>query len=141
MIGHRHQPGQPGLPRRAARRPERAELRPAAVASALEVIEAAGLPRRVMVDASHGNSGKDHRRQEAVAVAVAGQVAAGERGIAGVMLESILMAGRQEPGRRSALVYGQSVTDPCMDCLRHRVGAGDPRRRRAGAPRHGGSLR
>jgi 3-deoxy-7-phosphoheptulonate synthase len=88
---------------------------PAAVASALEVLEAAGLPRRVMVDASHGNSGRDHRRQEAVAIAVAGQVAAGERGITGVMLESNLVAGRQEPGPRSALVYGQSVTDPCMD--------------------------
>jgi 3-deoxy-7-phosphoheptulonate synthase len=84
------------------------------VAGALEVIEAAGLPRRLMVDASHGNSGRDHRRQEAAAVAVAAQVAAGERAIAGVMLESFLVSGRQEPGDRAGLVYGQSVTDACM---------------------------
>jgi 3-deoxy-7-phosphoheptulonate synthase len=88
---------------------------PQAVASALDTVRAAGLPRLVVVDASHGNSGKSHRRQEAVAIAIAGQVAAGELGIAGVMLESNLVAGRQEPGRRSSLVYGQSVTDPCMD--------------------------
>ena len=88
---------------------------PAAVASALDTVEAAGVPRRVIIDASHGNSGKSHRRQETVAIAVAGQICAGERGIAGVMLESNLVAGRQEPGRRSTLVYGQSVTDPCMD--------------------------
>lgn len=88
---------------------------PQAVASALDTVQAAGLPRLVLVDASHGNSGKNFRRQEAVALAVAGQVAAGELGIAGVMLESNLVAGRQEPGQRSSLVYGQSVTDPCMD--------------------------
>ena len=88
---------------------------PQAVAAALDAVQAAGLPRLVLIDASHGNSGKNHRRQEAVAVAIAGQVAAGELGIAGVMLESNLVAGRQEPGRRSSLVYGQSVTDPCMD--------------------------
>jgi 3-deoxy-7-phosphoheptulonate synthase len=61
---------------------------PLSVGGALEVIEGAGLPRRVVIDASHGNSGKDHRRQEAAAVAVAGQVAGGERAITGVMLES-----------------------------------------------------
>jgi 3-deoxy-7-phosphoheptulonate synthase len=88
---------------------------PHAVASALDTVQAAGLPRLVLVDASHGNSGKSNRRQEAVAIAIAGQVAAGELGIAGVMLESNLVAGRQEPGRRAGLVYGQSVTDPCMD--------------------------
>src|ERR1700678_2211967 len=88
---------------------------PHAVASALDTVQAAGLPRLVVVDASHGNSGKSHRRQEAVAIAIAGQVAAGELGIAGVMLESNLVAGRQEPGLRPGLVAGQSVTDPCMD--------------------------
>jgi 3-deoxy-7-phosphoheptulonate synthase len=85
------------------------------VASALTVIEGAGLPRRVVIDAAHGNSGKDHRRQPEVALAVAAQVAEGERVIAGVMLESFLVAGRQEPGALAGLVYGQSVTDPCMD--------------------------
>jgi 3-deoxy-7-phosphoheptulonate synthase len=112
---------------------------PAAVASALDTVEAAGLPRRVLVDASHGNSGKSHRRQETVAIALAGQIAAGERGIAGVMLESNLIAGTQKPGRRSSLVYGQSVTDPCMDwratasVLETLAGAVRTRRATAGA--------
>jgi 3-deoxy-7-phosphoheptulonate synthase len=68
-----------------------------------------------VIDASHGNSRKDYRRQSAVALAVAEQVAGGERAIAGVMLESFLVAGRQEPGDPAGLVYGQSVTDACMD--------------------------
>jgi 3-deoxy-7-phosphoheptulonate synthase len=88
---------------------------PPSVTSALDAIEAAGLPRRVIIDASHGNSRKDHRRQPHVALAVADQVAAGERGIAGVMLESFLVAGRQEHGDPAGLVYGQSVTDACID--------------------------
>jgi 3-deoxy-7-phosphoheptulonate synthase len=85
------------------------------VAKALDLVAAAGLPRRLMVDASHGNSGKDYRRQPAVAESLAGQITAGERGITGVMLESFLVAGRQEPGDPATLVYGQSVTDACMD--------------------------
>ena len=84
-------------------------------ARALDLIGAAGLPARLMVDASHGNSGKDHRRQPAVAAAIADQVAAGERGLAGVMLESFLREGKQEPGPPETLTYGQSVTDACMD--------------------------
>jgi 3-deoxy-7-phosphoheptulonate synthase len=78
---------------------------------ALDLIEGAGLPRRVMVDASHGNSGKDHRRQAMVADAIAEQVADGERGLRGIMLESFLRDGRQEPGDPARLVYGRSVTD------------------------------
>jgi 3-deoxy-7-phosphoheptulonate synthase len=85
------------------------------VAKALDLIAGAGLPRRLMVDASHGNSGKDHRRQPLVAAAIAEQVAAGEHGLTGVMLESFLAEGRQEPGPPAALTYGQSVTDACMD--------------------------
>jgi 3-deoxy-7-phosphoheptulonate synthase len=85
------------------------------VAKALDLITAAGLPRRLMVDASHGNSGKDYRRQLAVAESLAGQIAGGERGVSGVMLESFLLAGRQDPGDPAALRYGQSVTDACMD--------------------------
>jgi 3-deoxy-7-phosphoheptulonate synthase len=70
-----------------------------------------------MVDASPGNSGKDHRRQVAVAAAAAvvGQLAGGERGLTGVMLESFLRDGRQEPGEPARLVYGRSVTDACID--------------------------
>jgi 3-deoxy-7-phosphoheptulonate synthase len=85
------------------------------VAKALDLIAAAGLPRRLMVDASHDNSGKDHRRQPAVAAAVADQLAAGEAGLSGVMLESFLREGRQEPGPPATLSYGRSVTDACMD--------------------------
>jgi 3-deoxy-7-phosphoheptulonate synthase len=85
------------------------------VGKALDLITAAGLPRRLMVDASHGNSGKDYTRQAAVAGSLAGQVSAGERGLLGLMLESFLVAGRQDPGDPATLTYGQSVTDPCMD--------------------------
>jgi 3-deoxy-7-phosphoheptulonate synthase len=88
---------------------------PPSVARALKVIEGAGLPRRVVIDAAHGNSGKDHRRQPEVARSVAAQVAEGEHAIVGVMLESFLVAGRQEPGDLTGLTYGQSITDPCMD--------------------------
>ncbi len=68
----------------------------------------------VVVDASHANSGKDHVRQAGVVRELAERLAAGERGISGLMLESFLVAGAQAPAS-SGLVYGQSVTDACMD--------------------------
>ena len=73
-----------------------------------------GLPGRVMVDCSHGNSQRDYRRQGEVASDVAGQIAAGSRRIFGVMLESNLVEGRQDyiPGRPTT--YGQSITDACL---------------------------
>jgi 3-deoxy-7-phosphoheptulonate synthase len=85
------------------------------VTKALDLITAAGLPRRIMVDASHGNSGKDHTRQLGVAESLAEQLSGGECGLAGVMLESFIVAGRQNPGNPATLTYGQSVTDACMD--------------------------
>jgi 3-deoxy-7-phosphoheptulonate synthase len=85
------------------------------VNEALDLITAAGLPRRIMVDASHGNSGKDHTRQLAVAESLAEQIAGGQHGLMGLMLESFLVAGRQNPGPPATLTYGQSVTDACMD--------------------------
>jgi 3-deoxy-7-phosphoheptulonate synthase len=85
------------------------------VAGALDLMAKAGLPRRIMVDASHGNSGKDHRRQPLVTASLASQIADGEPGIRGVMLESFLVAGKQQPGDPATLTYGQSVTDACMD--------------------------
>jgi 3-deoxy-7-phosphoheptulonate synthase len=85
------------------------------VTKALDLVSAAGLPRRIMVDASHGNSGKDHTRQMGVAESLAEQLVGGQQGIVGVMLESFLVAGRQEPGDPATLTYGQSVTDACMD--------------------------
>ena len=68
----------------------------------------------VLVDCSHGNSGKLHGEQTPVAAAIAKQVAAGERAIIGFMLESNLVGGAQkhEPGR--PLTPGQSITDACL---------------------------
>ncbi len=86
----------------------------ASVQQALAALRQAELPGRVMVDASHGNSGKDYRRQPIVAREVAAQVAAGETGIVGMMLESFLVDGRQDLVDKADLVYGQSITDACM---------------------------
>ena len=74
----------------------------------------AGVHRRVMVDCSHGNSRKDHRRQSAVARDVGDQLAAGSSDIFGVMLESHLVEGRQDLVEGEASMYGQSVTDACI---------------------------
>jgi 3-deoxy-7-phosphoheptulonate synthase len=84
------------------------------VRAALDAVEQGRLPRRLMIDASHGNSGKDHRRQPLVARDVAGQIADGEHGIVGMLLESFLVDGRQDLVDRDSLVYGQSITDACM---------------------------
>ena len=86
----------------------------ASVRGALDALRDAGLPERLIVDASHGNSERDHRRQPDVAAEIAAQVAEGERGIAGVMIESFLVAGRQELSDPARLVYGQSITDACI---------------------------
>ena len=83
------------------------------VAAAIEGVVAAGLPGNVMIDCSHANSGKDHVRQAVVADEIAARIAAGEQGISGLMLESFLVAGAQPVSGH--LVYGQSVTDACMD--------------------------
>ena len=80
----------------------------------LAALRDAKLPARLMVDASHGNSDKDFRRQPVVARDVASQVAQGEAGIIGVMLESFLVEGRQDLKDRRTLVYGQSITDACL---------------------------
>jgi len=86
----------------------------ASVQRALAALTAGGLPPRVMIDTSHGNSDKDFRRQPLVGGAIAEQVAAGELGIIGVMVESFLIDGRQEFTDRSRLTVGQSITDACM---------------------------
>jgi 3-deoxy-7-phosphoheptulonate synthase len=80
-------------------------------------LQARGLPEVVVVDASHGNSQKNHLRQVEVVHDLAGQIRAGESAIRGVMLESNLVAGRQNLDQRrpDALEYGKSVTDACVD--------------------------
>ncbi len=87
----------------------------ASVRRAVDALAQAGLPPRLIVDCSHGNSGKDYRRQPEVAADVAGQIAGGSSAICGLMLESHLVEGRQSitDGRHN-LRYGQSVTDGCI---------------------------
>jgi 3-deoxy-7-phosphoheptulonate synthase len=88
-----------------------------AVSRAIDLLRGAGLPQRLMIDLSHDNSGKDPDRQPEVADAVSLQVATGERAIVGVMLESFLVAGRQDlddADPAHPLIYGQSITDGCI---------------------------
>ena len=84
------------------------------VSAALELLAAARLPERVMIDLSHDNSGKEADRQPDVAMAVGEQIAAGNGAIVGVMLESFLVGGRQELRPGAELRYGQSITDECI---------------------------
>jgi len=78
-------------------------------------LEAAGLPPRVIVDCSHANSGKDHRRQSIVWRDVLAQRVAGDRSIVGMMLESNIEPGSQPAqADRSKLTYGVSITDGCI---------------------------
>ena len=87
-----------------------------AVEAAAAQLAAGGLPARLMVDCSHGNSNKDYRRQGEVLRAVAGQVRSGSVHVMGVMLESHLVEGNQKiPSDLSQLTYGQSVTDACIN--------------------------
>ena len=85
------------------------------VDAASNAISAAGLTTCVMIDASHGNSGKRHENQPAVVAAIADQIEAGDRRIGGVMVESNLVAGRQDRVAGRPLRYGQSITDGCID--------------------------
>jgi 3-deoxy-7-phosphoheptulonate synthase len=86
----------------------------ASVEAACRELARNGLAQRLMIDASHANSGKKHENQLAVADTVAAQLESGESRIVGMMVESHLVAGRQDlvPGR--PLVYGQSITDACL---------------------------
>jgi 3-deoxy-7-phosphoheptulonate synthase len=84
------------------------------VAKAVAALEKARVNPRVMIDASHDNSGKDPQRQPAVLEDVGAQLRAGEQNILGVMLESHLKAGRQELVDKTTLTYGQSITDGCI---------------------------
>jgi 3-deoxy-7-phosphoheptulonate synthase len=84
------------------------------VQKTLAALRDAGASPRLMIDASHGNSEKDYARQPLVVRDVAGQVAQGEAGIAGMMMESFLVEGRQDLRDPARLTYGQSITDACM---------------------------
>ena len=84
------------------------------VDSAAKSLAEAAIPARIMIDCSHGNSGKDPANQIKVGHDVAAQIALGDSRIFGMMVESHLKAGRQDlfPGKQ--LVYGQSITDACI---------------------------
>lgn len=84
------------------------------VREACAQLEKNGLPPRVMVDCSHGNSEKDYRRQGVVLKELARQIASGRRQVMGVMLEANLAEGRQDINLGRDLVYGQSITDSCI---------------------------
>ncbi|WP_267242289.1 3-deoxy-7-phosphoheptulonate synthase [Streptomyces sp. PR69] len=83
------------------------------IAQARSALAASGLPQRIVVDASHGNSGKDHNRQPAVVADLAQQITDGDPSLAGVMIESYLSDGRQDPDAQ-ALRPDVSVTDSCL---------------------------
>jgi 3-deoxy-7-phosphoheptulonate synthase len=84
------------------------------IAQAIALLHKAGAPSAVLVDCSHANSGKRFDRQPEVAHDVAEQIAAGQRAIIGVMLESHLVGGAQSVVPGHALTYGQSITDGCL---------------------------
>ncbi|HET9959605.1 MAG TPA: 3-deoxy-7-phosphoheptulonate synthase, partial [Polyangiaceae bacterium] len=87
----------------------------AEVAQATQALLKAKVNPRVLVDASHDNSGKDPARQPFVVADVGAQIQAGAGNILGVMIESNIVAGRQELGGVEGLRYGQSITDGCID--------------------------
>jgi phospho-2-dehydro-3-deoxyheptonate aldolase len=109
-----------------------------AVASTAAQMEKSGVQPRIMIDFSHANSGKDHRKQALVSHSVAEQLATSpDRYIQGVMIESNLVAGAQSLVSGKPLVYGQSITDACIDwpetqtLLRELAGAIRKRRTRS----------
>jgi len=87
------------------------------IAHAVELLGSRQLLKAIVVDASHGNSGKIAANQRKVIHDIAKQVADGERAIKGVMLESNLVAGAQKLTPGCDLVYGQSITDECVDLV------------------------
>lgn len=87
----------------------------ASVEAAAQDMAKAGLAQRVMIDASHANSSKKPENQPQVLDDVARQMEAGDNRIIGVMVESHLVAGRQDLVPGKPLVYGQSITDGCID--------------------------
>ncbi|GAA3436522.1 hypothetical protein GCM10018954_061310 [Kutzneria kofuensis] len=103
----------------------------ASVEHTVDRLAKSGLPERVIVDASHGNSGKDHLRQPLVAADIATRVAGGETDVVGIMLESFLEPGRQETGAGPR--RGPGLRAECDRCVHglgcDRVRAALPRRR------------
>jgi 3-deoxy-7-phosphoheptulonate synthase len=107
------------------------------VDAACKAAEAAKVNPCLMIDASHGNSSKKYENQPLVVDAIAKQIEAGEHRIGGVMVESHLIAGRQDQVPGKPLRYGQSITDACIDwttsvSVLERLAEAVERRRQAG---------
>jgi 3-deoxy-7-phosphoheptulonate synthase len=85
-----------------------------AVADAVQALSAKELTPSVIVDCSHGNSEKDHRRQLQVMADLCNQIEQGQTALRGVMVESHLVSGNQGIAAREDMVYGQSITDACL---------------------------
>jgi 3-deoxy-7-phosphoheptulonate synthase len=105
------------------------------VSAASEKLITHGLPARIMIDCSHGNSSKDYRKQPQVAENIAQQLEQGNATIFGLMMESHLVAGRQDLKPNCPLTYGQSITDACLSWeetvpVIHRLAAAVRKRRR-----------
>lgn len=106
------------------------------VDKAAEGLLAADLPANIMIDFSHANSLRQHQRQLVVAESVGQQIAQGDQRIIGAMIESHLLAGRQNITAGEPLVYGQSITDACLgwedsELLLQQLAAAVQNRRRA----------
>ena len=84
------------------------------VKAASDIQQQRGISPRIMIDCSHGNSLKDHKRQSVVAADIAGRLSAESSMIAGLMIESHLVEGKQAMAPMEELTYGQSITDACM---------------------------
>jgi 3-deoxy-7-phosphoheptulonate synthase len=84
------------------------------VAFAGVLLKKAGIGNGIIIDCSHANSDKDYRLQRNALIDVAEQVKSGTSLIAGVMLESFIVAGNQKPAKPQSLTYGQSLTDGCI---------------------------
>ena len=102
--------------------------------STSEILQSNGLEESIMVDMSHGNSSKQHKKQIDVCKNIANQISAGEDRITGVMIESNLVEGNQKADDLGNLVYGKSITDACIDwqdtvdCLHRLAEAVDKRK-------------
>ena len=102
--------------------------------STSKILQSNGLEESIMVDMSHGNSSKQHKKQIDVCKNIADQISAGEDRITGVMIESNLVEGNQKADDLGNLVYGKSITDACInwqdtvDCLHRLAEAVDKRK-------------
>ncbi len=83
--------------------------------AASEVLRSSGLSETIMVDMSHGNSSKQHKKQLEVCKDISNQIAGGEERITGVMIESNIEEGNQSVKNKDDLIYGKSITDACID--------------------------